>query len=116
MGNKHSGRGALSERCRALAEEIFKEIDVDGSLTIDMEETAKWWSQNFAIVNSRAMFENVDRDRNGAIDFSEWMDFWALVKHQGYSDDEIFEELTNLKNRGSWVQFIGTQVHAKAKD
>eukprot|EP00358_Blepharisma_japonicum_P002584 CAMPEP_0202948610 /NCGR_PEP_ID=MMETSP1395-20130829/13855_1 /ASSEMBLY_ACC=CAM_ASM_000871 /TAXON_ID=5961 /ORGANISM="Blepharisma japonicum, Strain Stock R1072" /LENGTH=39 /DNA_ID= /DNA_START= /DNA_END= /DNA_ORIENTATION= len=39
-----------------------------------------------------------------------------MVKHQGYSDDEIYEELTNLKNRGSWVQFIGTQVHAKAKD
>lgn len=71
MGNKQTGRAQLSERSRQLAEEIFKEIDIDGNLTIDMQETARWWDRNFAVLNSRAMFENVDQDRNGRIDLNE---------------------------------------------
>ena len=72
---------------------------------------------NFAKVNSRAMFETVDADNNGKIDFEEWIGFWTTVKHQGHTDEEIHEELSNIKEHGSWVQFVDCpQTHAKRKD
>ena len=116
MGNK-SSHVQLSEPVLKLATEIFQEIDVDGSQTIDLEETAKWWANNFARINSRAMFAAVDRDGNGAIDFDEWISFWTMVKQHGHTDEEIEEELLNIKEKGSWVQFVDCpQVKAKKKD
>ena len=107
----------LSDKVKDLATEIFREIDVDGSPTIDMEETAKWWSNNFAVINSRAMFEAVDTDHNGKIDYDEWIHFWTMVKQHGHTDEELEEELLNIQQKGSWVQFVDCpQAHAQRKD
>lgn len=118
MGKGHStGNVKLSERVENLATEIFREIDVDDSRTIDMEETKRWWSHNFAVINTRAMFEAVDTDHNGTIDFDEWIHFWTMVKQRGHTDEEIEEELINIKEKGSWVQFTNCpQQHATSKD
>ena len=40
MGNKESG---LSDNLYRRVYEIFSKIDVDGSKTIDKEETLKYW-------------------------------------------------------------------------
>jgi hypothetical protein len=45
-----------------MVRKIFSEIDTDGSLTIDHEETIKWWDKNFARINTEKMFSDVDTD------------------------------------------------------
>ncbi len=58
-------------------------------------------SSNFAKLNTKQLFDEVDTDDNGQIDFDEWVDFWKTVKGSGYTDKEIIEEVRPLK-----LQFI----------
>ncbi len=95
----------LSEVVRAKVLAIFREVDVDGSKTIDKEETERWWATNFAKINTMAMFEAVDIDNDGAITEDEWVEFWADVSKAGHNDEEILEELESLHGHGSWVKF-----------
>ena len=107
----------LSPELKKLTTEIFKEIDSDGNDCIDVHETLKFWHNNFAKVNTRAMFEAVDMDKNDKIDLKEWIEFWVRVKKSGHSEDDIEEELMNIRNRGSWVQFIGVKsINGEIKD
>lgn len=48
---------------------------------------------NFAKLNTNALFNEVDKDKNGSITLEEWLYFWQAVKHGGYSDKEIKEEV-----------------------
>lgn len=107
MGNRSSSsaRHELSEPIRKLAEEVFQAIDADGSLSIDRQETEKWWANNFARINSQALFDAVDSDHNGSIDLQEWLHFWTIVRSNGHTEEEIEEELINIKSKGSWVGF-----------
>jgi len=116
MGNRNSS-ARLSPRLQEIVESIFREIDIDGSRTIDWDETLKWWDSNFAVINTRAMFEAVDADKNGKIELEEWVEFWRMVKQRGHSEEEIEEELNNIKEKGSWVQFLDCpSTHARIKD
>jgi Ca2+-binding EF-hand superfamily protein len=108
MGSCVPSRG-LSPEAKALAVQIFNEMDTDGNKCIDVNETLKFWHQNFAKINTKAMFEAVDMDKNQKIDLKEWIHFWTRVKKSGHSEEDILEELQNLKNRGSWVQFVGVR-------
>ncbi|OMJ94046.1 hypothetical protein SteCoe_2816 [Stentor coeruleus] len=108
MGSCISEQG-LSSKTKKLAIEIFREIDTDGNKCIDINETIKFWHDNFAKVNSRAIFEAVDIDKNDKIDEKEWISFWTRVKKSGHLEEDIQEELLNLRNRGSWVQFKGVR-------
>ena len=107
MGNSDSKGKELkiSPIVREKALKIFSEIDVDGSKTIDKEETIKWWATNFSRVNTVAMFDAVDVDGDGAITEDEWLEFWAEVSAAGYADEELIEELDQLLDHGSWVKF-----------
>ena len=51
------------------------------------------------------MFNAVDSDGNGKIDLKEWIGFWNHVKKAGHSDQEIMEELINIREGNSWVGF-----------
>ena len=99
----------LSPELRKLAISIFQEMDTDGNKCIDVNETLKFWHDNYAKINTRAMFEAVDMDKNDKIDLKEWVLFWTKVKKSGHSEEDIQLELENLKNRGSWVQFNGVK-------
>lgn len=99
----------LSPEVKKQVIDIFKEIDTDGNKCIDVNETLKFWHDNYAKINTRAMFEAVDMDKNQKIDEKEWVAFWTRVKKSGHSEDDIQEELQNLRNRGSWVQFTGVK-------
>lgn len=57
-------------------------------------------------MNTQALFDSVDSDKNGTIDRQEWLNFWKTVKKSGYTEQEIIEELDNLKKGESWVQFV----------
>ena len=84
---------------------LFKKIDIDDSKTIDREETLKFWSSNFAKINSTVLFDQVDTNNDGSIQYDEWIEFWKIVYDSGYSEDEICTELDNMLNGGSWVKF-----------
>ncbi|OMJ86063.1 hypothetical protein SteCoe_12499 [Stentor coeruleus] len=99
----------LSPDIKKLAVDIFKEMDTDRNKCIDVNETLKFWHDNYAKINTRAMFDAVDMDKNQKIDEKEWIAFWARVKKSGHSEEDIQEELLNLRNRGSWVQFTGVR-------
>ena len=86
-------------------DQLFKLIDIDDSKTIDREETLKFWSSNFAKINSTVLFDQVDTNGDGEIQYNEWIDFWRIVYDSGYSEEEISDELENIINGGSWVKF-----------
>ena len=86
-------------------DQLFKLIDIDDSKTIDREETLKFWSSNFAKINSTVLFDQVDTNGDGEIQYNEWIDFWRIVYDSGYSEEEISNELENIINGGSWVKF-----------
>ena len=50
-------------------------------------------SSNFAKLNTEEMFSAVDKDDNGSIELSEWIEFWQMVKKAGHTEEEIFEEV-----------------------
>lgn len=84
---------------------LFSLIDVDGSKTIDREETLKFWSTSFAKLNTIELFSQVDKNNDGTIQLEEWIEFWTGVYLSGYTEEEMNFELDNLLNRGSWVKF-----------
>ena len=90
-----------------LCKSIFADIDTGHNCLIDVNEAKQWWQSNFAVVNARAMFDAVDADHDGIIDLNDWISFWTMVKHKGHSDEEITEELMNIKNKLSWAYFEG---------
>ena len=86
-------------------DKLFKLIDIDDSKTIDRDETLKFWSSNFAKINSAVLFDQVDTNNDGSIQYEEWLDFWRIVYDSGYSEEEICSELDNIIHGGSWVKF-----------
>jgi hypothetical protein len=68
-------------------------IDSDGSLSIDKEETLKFWETNFPKLNSSEIFEHVDLNGDGLIQINEWIEFWTKVYNSGYKEREISQEV-----------------------
>eukprot|EP00359_Climacostomum_virens_P000505 CAMPEP_0204898392 /NCGR_PEP_ID=MMETSP1397-20131031/1265_1 /ASSEMBLY_ACC=CAM_ASM_000891 /TAXON_ID=49980 /ORGANISM="Climacostomum Climacostomum virens, Strain Stock W-24" /LENGTH=118 /DNA_ID=CAMNT_0052066237 /DNA_START=89 /DNA_END=441 /DNA_ORIENTATION=+ len=102
----HSRILELSAEARELAIEIFREIDENRSGAIDQQETTRWWqNRRFAKLTAKAMFDAVDVDKNGEIDLKEWLAYWTQVKASGVPDEDIIEELTNIKKKKPWVGF-----------
>ena len=95
----------LPPKLQEKVEMLFRKIDLDDSKTIDRDETLKFWSSNFAKINSNILFEQVDKNNDGSIQFEEWVEFWRIVYDSGYSEDEICSELDNMIQGGSWVKF-----------
>ena len=71
---------------------LFRLIDTDGSKTIDRAETLKYWSKNFAKLNTNELFTNVDKNDDNDIQESEWLEFWqrVLITHKV---EEVSEEV-----------------------
>ena len=67
-------------------------------------------------MNSKVLFDNVDKNNDGSIQFDEWMDYWKVVYDSGYSEDEIITELDNMLNGGTWVKFKTNSVGNKERD
>ena len=67
-------------------------------------------------MNSKVLFDNVDKNNDGSIQFDEWMDYWKVVYESGYSEDEIITELDNMLNGGTWVKFKTNSVGNQERD
>ena len=89
----------------AKVQEVFNNFDVDGSNEIDKEEAIKHWKGKFGQLSAREFFNTVDVNHDGKISLEEFVQFWKVVKGAGHSEEEINEELENIKNGESWVGF-----------
>ena len=85
--------------------QLFSMIDVDDSKTIDREVTLKILSKGFAKIYSSVLFDQVDKNNDGSIQFEEWYEFCRYVYECGYDEEEICAELDNMIKGGSWVKF-----------
>ena len=56
-------------------------------------------------INAKAMFNEVDVDKDGSVTLKEWDEFWTNVKTSGYSEEDIIEELEAFEKGESWVDF-----------
>ncbi|CAD8157279.1 unnamed protein product [Paramecium pentaurelia] len=95
----------ISENLRLKAIMIFQKIDVQNKGYIDKERTLQFWKSNFAKINTDALFSQVDYNKSGNITIQEWLAFWDIVKQQGYSEQEISDELDELQQGKAWVQY-----------
>jgi Ca2+-binding EF-hand superfamily protein len=83
----------LPQDIKEKALKFFNMIDVDGSKTIDREETLKFWGKNFPKLNTQELFSQVDRNGDGSIQLDEWLEFWELVLKSGHSKEEVSSEV-----------------------
>ena len=98
-------QGELTDATMAKVNEVFHSFDVDGSMSIDKEEAVKHWKGKFGQLSAREFFNTVDANQDGKISLEEFVDFWKVVRAAGHSEEEINEELDNIKNGESWVGF-----------
>ena len=56
-------------------------------------------------VNAKAMFNEVDEDKNGGISWDEFLAFWKNVVGSGYPEEDLVEEVGMMLEGGSWVDF-----------
>lgn len=84
---------------------FFNKLDVDDDKEITREEAISHWGKNFAKINAEAMFNEVDVDKDGKVTIEEWYEFWQNVLKHGYTAEEVEEELDELVEGGSWVDF-----------
>ena len=85
--------------------EGFGIFDVDGSHAIDKNEAVEHWKSTFGRISAKEFFNQVDVNNDGEISLIEFQEFWKAVKTAGHSEEEIMEELDNIKNGESWVGF-----------
>ena len=78
---------------------------MDGNHTIDKEEAINHWKGAFGKISAKEFFNTVDVNHDGQISEEEFLTFWRVVKGAGHSEEEINEELENIKSGQSWVGF-----------
>jgi len=84
---------------------FFKKLDKDGDGEVTEAEAEVHWSGNFSKINKSAMFNEVDTDKDGKITLTELEGFFANVIASGYSVENLEEELDDMMNAESWVDF-----------
>ena len=115
MGGKESKikEEALSENCQNMVMEVFAIFDKDGSKEIDKEEAVNHWNTKFGKLSAKELFDQVDFDGDGNITEEEFVRFWRIVKAAGHDEEEIMEELENIKNGETWAGFSDLNLKGK---
>ncbi|KOO44199.1 ef hand family protein [Chrysochromulina tobinii] len=97
--------GTLTDVLQAKLKSFFDKMDLDSNGEVSKEEAEKFWGKNFAKLNAQSMFNEVDEDGNGTITWVEFLDFWKNVAANGYSQEDLEEEVQMMMEGGSWVDF-----------
>lgn len=95
----------LSAQTWSKCEALFKKMDHDNAMVITQEKAAKHFKGGFSKMSVEAMFNEIDCQRHGQITAKEFMRFWVQVKASGYKEKDILDELDNLLEGGSWVDW-----------
>jgi len=93
---------------------LFEKMDRDGKNVITRDKATAFFT-HFKSVNTEAMFNEVDADESGAITADEFVDFWLQVRSNGYSEAQILEELEQIFDGGTWVDWQDDRDTGKAK-
>ena len=56
-------------------------------------------------VNAGAMLSEVDGNTDGEVSKEEWLGFWANVLKSNYTVEEVTEEVDQMMDGGSWVDW-----------
>lgn len=95
----------LSAKTWAKLEELFRLMDQDGSNAVTREEARAFFKGAFSNLSADAMFNEVDADHSGAITSEEFVKFWTQVRSSGYKEQDILEEVSELIEGGTWVDW-----------
>ena len=69
----------MSEEVEALLKTFFSKMDANCDGVVTKDEAAAHWSKNFAKVNAKSMFNEVDEDGNESVSWGEFRAFWKNV-------------------------------------
>ena len=72
-------------------------------------------------MSAKEFFDQVDFDGDGEISEKEFLRFWRIVKGSGHTDEEIMDELENIRKGELWVGFENVKIgkanhHMSKKD
>ena len=73
------------------------------------------WNSTFGRISAKEFFAQVDVNNDNRISLEEFQEFWQAVKTAGNSEEEILEELINIRSGQSWVSFSNLPKKFKAK-
>jgi len=104
----------LSAAAWEKVEALFNAMDADRSNAVTREQALAFFKGAFAQLSVDAMFNEVDVDGSGAITAEEFIDFWVQVRKAGYSDDDIIEELEQLREGNAWVDWKDDRATSSA--
>jgi anaerobic glycerol-3-phosphate dehydrogenase len=91
---------ALNDKIVAL----HMKMDENHDSRVTRQEAVRYFKK-FGQTSANAMFDEVDHDKDGFITLEEFRDFWKQVKASGYTEDDINEELDELLQGHSWVNY-----------
>mmetsp|Transcript_55261 Transcript_55261/g.87640 ORF Transcript_55261/g.87640 Transcript_55261/m.87640 type:complete len:140 (+) Transcript_55261:94-513(+) len=100
-----SKRVPMSAELTSAVEDLFDTMDADGDKQLTKAEADKHFKTKFGHLSAQAMFNEVDDDGNEKITRDEFIDFWTQVKNSGYEEDDLLEEVKNIKKGEGWVDF-----------
>lgn len=94
----------LSAKAWDTMRSLFEKMDQDGLNSVTKDKALTFFN-NFKQINVDALFNEVDVDNSGSITAEEFIDFWLQVKASGYTEAQIMEELEQIGEGGTWVDW-----------
>ena len=90
-------------KCKETFDCFDKEVQEDGKISRD--EAINHWSGKFGKLSAKEFFDQLDVNKDGDIDYDEFVKFFTAVRKSGHDEEEIMEVLESIKNGESWVGF-----------
>jgi len=95
----------LSAKAWKKVEDLYNKMDNDAEGGITLEEAKSFFSGTFGKLSAEAMFREVDQDSDGTITGKEFAAFWVQVRKAGYSEAQVLEELDDMLEGSTWVDW-----------
>jgi hypothetical protein len=98
------GEAQVSAELEKQLKAFFDKMDFDGDGKVTQTEAEKHFKK-FPKVSAQSMFNEVDEDGNKEVSWDEFFEFWKNVVASGYSTEDLMEEVGDMINGESWVDF-----------
>jgi len=95
----------LSSKLQEAVDKAFAAIDVDGSKEIEISEGIKFF-KNFGKINAKVLFEEMDENADGKINYDEWNFYFKRVMMTGlYKEEDVIEEIEQIMVGEAFMHF-----------